>query len=720
MTRSFVAGGAGFVGSHLTRTLLRQAADEIVVYDNLVSGSEAHLEDVLGEPRLNLVVADLQDLDRVVHEMAGAEHVYLFAANPDIAAAVDDPGIDFWQGTYLTHNVLEAMRINGVPRITYASGSGVYGDRGVEEVDEDFGPLVPVSTYGASKLACEAMLAAYSHMFGIDAVVFRFANVVGPHQTHGVTYDFVRRLLDDPTQLRILGDGRQSKSYIHVSDVVAAMLTLTDHGWSGFEIFNAGTGDYITVTEIADLVVARLGLARRALRVHGRGARVEGRRSGRALPQREAREARMAMQALIGRGAGRLDRGQHLRGAGHGPAMSTQTTALDTFDTPTQTAPEVSIVVPCLNEELTIGEFVDWCHKGLAAAGVAGEILIVDSSDDRSPIIAAERGARVITVPRKGLGQAYIDAIEHVRGEIVIMGDCDLTYDFRELAGFVQAVRDGNDFVMGTRTRGEIEPGAMPPLHRYFGSPATTMMFNVIYGTRFSDIHCGMRAITLSALKRMELESAGWEYASEMILKARRMGMRTTEVPVRFWKDREGRESHLKRGGWRTPWIAGWNSVRVMCLYAPDFFLLRPGAVLCALGLVLSAALAPGPFTAFGIGFNLHWMLLAMVIATVGYSAVQLAILARVFYDFDKPFTNRVLDAITYNRGVAASGLLILAGLVPNLVLLVRWLSHDFHLPTIQYSSVFGLLLIVLGFQTFGFTLLLHMMGRRSQLRRTS
>jgi UDP-glucose 4-epimerase len=261
VTRSFVAGGAGFVGSHLTRALLSRADHEVVVYDNLVSGSEAHLEGVLDDARLRLVIADLQDSERVVAEMAGSDHVYLFAANPDIAAAVHDPGIDFWQGTYLTHNVLEAVRINEIPRITYASGSGVYGDRGAEEVDEDFGPLIPVSTYGASKLGCESMLAAYAHMFGIDAVVFRFANVVGPRQTHGVTYDFVRRLLEDPTRLRILGDGTQSKSYIHVSDVVGAMLTLTDHGWDGFDVFNAGTGDYITVTEIADLVVSRLGFA---------------------------------------------------------------------------------------------------------------------------------------------------------------------------------------------------------------------------------------------------------------------------------------------------------------------------------------------------------------------------------------------------------------------------------------------------------------------------
>jgi glycosyltransferase involved in cell wall biosynthesis len=398
--------------------------------------------------------------------------------------------------------------------------------------------------------------------------------------------------------------------------------------------------------------------------------------------------------------------------------MSTRTTERSAVDPLQEPPPEVSIVVPCLNEQLTVGEFVDWCHEGLASAGVRGEVVIIDSSTDRSPLIAAERGARVLTVPKRGLGQAYIDAIAHVRGEIVIMGDCDLTYDFRELAGFVAAIRGGHDFVMGTRTRGVIEPGAMPALHRYFGSPATTMMFNVIYGTRFSDIHCGMRAISLAALKRMELESPGWEYASEMILKARRLGMRTTEVPVRFWKDREGRESHLKRGGWRTPWVAGWDSLRVMFLYSPDFFLLRPGAAFFAIGLAMSAALTPGPFSAVGIGFDLHWMLLAIVVATVGYSAVQLALLARVFYDFDKRLTDRILTLITYNRGVAASVLLILLGMIPNVLLLIRWLSHDFHLAAIQYSSVSGLLLIILGFQTFGFTLLLHMMGRRSRLRR--
>jgi UDP-glucose 4-epimerase len=261
ITTSFIAGGAGFIGSHLTRELLRRPSHEVVVFDNFVSGKRSYLDGVLDDPRLKLIEADLKEFEKIVEAMHRADHVYLFAANPDIAAAVDDPGIDFRQGTCLTQNVIEAMRVNGVPRITYASGSGVYGDRGTQEVDERSGPLIPISTYGASKLGCEALLGAYAHMFDIDAVVFRFANVVGARQTHGVTYDFVRRLLENPRELRILGDGGQSKSYIHVSDVVSAMLTVTDRGWQGFEVFNVGTGDYVTVTEIADLVVERMGLA---------------------------------------------------------------------------------------------------------------------------------------------------------------------------------------------------------------------------------------------------------------------------------------------------------------------------------------------------------------------------------------------------------------------------------------------------------------------------
>jgi len=206
-----------------------------------------------------LVEADLKDLEFLVDVMGGADHVFHFAANPDIAKAMAEPSVDFWEGTYLTNNVLEAMRRVGVTRLTYASGSGVYGDTGELAVREDL-PLRPISPYGASKLACEAMISAYCHMFGIAALALRFANVVGPNQTHGVAYDFIRRLRADPGELSILGDGTQSKSYVHVDDVVDALLGLFPPG-GGLEILNVATEDYLTVREIADMVVERLGLS---------------------------------------------------------------------------------------------------------------------------------------------------------------------------------------------------------------------------------------------------------------------------------------------------------------------------------------------------------------------------------------------------------------------------------------------------------------------------
>src|SRR5688572_23880363 len=185
----------------------------------------------------------------------------------------------------------------------------------------------------------------------------------------------------------------------------------------------------------------------------------------------------------------------------------------------------VSIVVPCLSEELCIGECVDWCLEGLRKAGVEGEVLIVDSSTDRSPEIAEAHGARVLRVPKRGLGHAYLDAVPHIRGDYVIMGDCDLTYDFRELADFVAKLDEGYEFVMGTRMKGSIEPGAMPALHRYFGTPLTTKILNFIYGSKYSDIHCGMRGMTLAALRKIDLQSTSWEYASEMVLKASVLGL---------------------------------------------------------------------------------------------------------------------------------------------------------------------------------------------------
>jgi len=256
----FVTGGAGFIGAHLVNHLLDTTDAKITVFDNFSTGQRWHYGERIKNPRLTIVEADAQDQDRLIAAMPGHDMVYHLAANSDIARAQTEPSIDFRNGTIPANNVLEAMRITGVKRIAFTSGSGVYGEVDATPVPENYDRMIPVSTYGACKLACESLISAYSFMFDITGTVFRFANVVGPQQTHGVAYDFMRRLAKDPTQLKIFGDGSQSKPYIHVEDVLAAFRLLENTQTGGFDVFNVGSTDYLTVREIADLVCERMGL----------------------------------------------------------------------------------------------------------------------------------------------------------------------------------------------------------------------------------------------------------------------------------------------------------------------------------------------------------------------------------------------------------------------------------------------------------------------------
>ncbi|HVU49563.1 MAG TPA: NAD-dependent epimerase/dehydratase family protein [Polyangia bacterium] len=268
--RFFIVGGAGFIGSHFTDHLLGAGgAAGVTLFDNFSSGREWHFAAHAQDARLRVVRGDVEDTEALVAAMGaegGHDVVIHLASNPDIARAAREPSIDFSQGTALTASVVEAMRRTGTRRILYASGSGIYGDLGALEAAEDHGPVQPVSTYGASKLAGESLISAYAYMFGLSGCVFRFGNVVGPRQTHGVGFDFARRLLDakargdSPIVLKILGDGQQSKSYVHVSDIVRAALTAHERTPKDFEAYNVATGDYITVTEIAELAVECVGL----------------------------------------------------------------------------------------------------------------------------------------------------------------------------------------------------------------------------------------------------------------------------------------------------------------------------------------------------------------------------------------------------------------------------------------------------------------------------
>ncbi|HET9217022.1 MAG TPA: NAD-dependent epimerase/dehydratase family protein [Terriglobia bacterium] len=259
--RYFLVGGAGFIGSHFTDRLLSDPhVERVTVFDNFTSGRTWHYGQHLENSRFSVVRGDVKDIDLLTSAMRYHDVVIHLASNPDIARAAIEPDIDFREGTLLSNNVVEAMRRSGASTILYASGSGVYGDLGEKEAHEDYGPLLPISTYGASKLAGEGLISSYSYMFDLRGHVFRFGNVVGPRQTHGVGFDFLRQLLKNPLKLRILGDGTQSKSYIHVRDVVDAVLLTARRSEERFSVHNVATGDYITVTEIAHLAVECAGV----------------------------------------------------------------------------------------------------------------------------------------------------------------------------------------------------------------------------------------------------------------------------------------------------------------------------------------------------------------------------------------------------------------------------------------------------------------------------
>lgn len=374
--------------------------------------------------------------------------------------------------------------------------------------------------------------------------------------------------------------------------------------------------------------------------------------------------------------------------------------------------PELSIVIPALNEEITIVEFVSWCIEGLRHADIVGEILIVDSSTDRTADLAVKGGARVLKTPRRGLGRAYQDAVPHIRGRYILMGDADCTYDFRQIKPFVDSFRLGNEFIMGSRFRGSIETGSMPPLHRYFGTPITTIILNLIYGSKFTDIHCGMRGITRDAFLRMRLRSGSWEYASEMVLKSVQMGLKIDEVPVAFLKDKEGRHSHHKREGWLSPWKAGWINLRAMLVNGADFFAMRPGIVLFLLGLILTVPLTFGPLRIGSITFSIFWMLLGMSFTVVGLQCFYMGCLARLLYDFTGETRKYWVRFFSYDRSIIVSGLLLAGGGTLLLPLCYGYWRLHWKLPveigSVHHTAITGLLFIIIGFMNFIFTLVFH------------
>ena len=377
--------------------------------------------------------------------------------------------------------------------------------------------------------------------------------------------------------------------------------------------------------------------------------------------------------------------------------------------------PELSIVVPALNEETTIVEFIAWCKDGLSKSGIVGEILIVDSSTDKTSLLAVEHGARVLKTPRRGLGRAYIDAIPFIRGKYIVMGDADCTYDFRDVGLFVDKMRSGYEFVMGSRWLGSIEAGAMPALHRSIGTPLTTWILNRIYGSNFTDIHCGMRGITKESLNRIGLSSQSWEYASEMVLKSVTMNLKTVEVPVNFYKDRDGRLSHHKRSGWTSPFQAAWINLKAMFTYRVEYFVMKPGLLLTTLGLLLTLPLTFGSISMGPITFSLYWMLLGLTLVVLGQQSFYFGCLAQIFCDYSGRSRKIWTSRFSYTRSMLISGLLLILGVGCEALLAERYIADRFQLPQptsmVDHIAITGLVLMITGFSLFCFTLLLHATG---------
>jgi glycosyltransferase involved in cell wall biosynthesis len=335
-----------------------------------------------------------------------------------------------------------------------------------------------------------------------------------------------------------------------------------------------------------------------------------------------------------------------------------------------QSSPEVSVVIPCLNEEEAIGTVVDQALEGIRRSGRAGEVVVVDnSSTDRSAEIAAEHGAIVVSEPRSGYGSAYLRGLAGARGTYIVMGDGDGTYPLDELTPFVERLADGDDLVMGSRFDGAIHKGAMPWANRYIGNPVLTGMLNLLFGVKVSDAHCGMRAIRRDALVALDLHSTGMEFASEMVFKAYRRGLTVSEIPIEYFP-RTG-ESKLNR------FSDAWRHVRFMLLYSPSWLYLVPGGLLLLLGLVGMLALATGPIDVFGRSWQIHTMLGFVALTLIGAQVIQLGVFARTYARVRigerDPLLDRLVQRLRLEHGLVAGGLLITLSLAGLVAVFAEW-----------------------------------------------
>ena len=380
--------------------------------------------------------------------------------------------------------------------------------------------------------------------------------------------------------------------------------------------------------------------------------------------------------------------------------------------------PQVSVVIPCLNEASTLKCCIDRAWAGLSAAAVTGEVVVADNgSTDGSQQVALDAGARLVHVARRGYGSALMGGIEAARGQYVIMGDADDTYDFSRIEGFVTELERGHDLVMGNRFAGGIETGAMPRLNRLVGNPILSAVGRLLFKSPVRDFHCGLRAFRREAVLELGLTAPGMEYASEMVIKASLSGLRITEVPTTLGVAAEARRPHLR------PWRDGWRHLRLLLLYSPRWLFLYPGLILGGLGLGATVALLPGPLTLGGVRFDVNTLLYAVAAVMVGYQLVVLAIFARIFgmtqgFLPEDPRLRGLLRSITLEVGLAAGGVLLAGGLAGAAYALVTWQSSSF--GRLNYSHelrvvIPSVALLVLGTQTVVLSFFLSFLGLRDR-----
>ena len=360
--------------------------------------------------------------------------------------------------------------------------------------------------------------------------------------------------------------------------------------------------------------------------------------------------------------------------------------------------PEVSVVMPCLNEEETLGICIQKANDTIQKLGLDAEVVISDNgSTDRSVEIAESLGARVIHAPEKGYGNAYLAGFAGARGKYLMMGDSDDSYDWTEIGRFIEPLRQGADMVMGTRLKGEIKPGAMPFLHRYLGNPVLTWILNVLFRTGISDSHCGMRSFTREAYDRMHLRTTGMEFASEMVIKASKAKLRIVEIPITLHPDKRTRAPHLRT------WRDGWRHLRFMLMYSPTGLFLVPGLVLLLLGVLLQAVLYPGPLHLFGVELDLHTMMLGSLLTILGVQVITTGLFAKVYsyerhFDQQDPLLRGLAKHFNLEKGLVIGLVLFLLGFGLDLGVAITWIRGGFgELSALRPALVAGTLMAVGG-----------------------